>query len=53
MQRVLAVAARNVELHGSTPTIADDHCRVRLSGGSVSLDLSLSAEIERFIESAC
>lgn len=52
MQRVLAVAVRNVELHGWTPTITDDHCRVRLSGGSLSLDLGLSAEIKRFIEGA-
>ena len=52
MQRVLALAVRNVELHGWTPTITDDHCRVHLSGGSVSLDLGLSAEIKRFIEGA-
>lgn len=52
MERVLALAVRNVELHGWTPTITDDHCRVRLSGGSLSLDLGLSAEIKRFIEGA-
>ena len=50
MDRVLAMAVRNVELHGWTPTITDDHCRLRLSGGSVSLDLRLSAEIMRYIE---
>jgi hypothetical protein len=48
--RVLAVVVRNVELHGWTPRITDDHCRMRLSGGSVSLDLGLSAEIMRYIE---
>jgi hypothetical protein len=52
MERVLAVAVRNVELHGWTPTITDDHSRIRLSGGSVSLDLGLSANIMRFIEGA-
>jgi hypothetical protein len=52
MKRVLAVAVRNVDLHGWTPTITDDHCRVRLSGGSLSLDLGLSAEIKHFIEGA-
>jgi hypothetical protein len=50
--RILAVAVRNVELHGWTPQITDDHCRMRLSGGSVSLDLGLSAEIMRYIEAA-
>jgi hypothetical protein len=49
-ERVLAVAVRNVELHGWTPTITDDHCRLRLTGGSVSLDLGLSAKIMRYIE---
>ena len=52
MARVLALAVRNVELHGWTPTITDDHCRMHLSGGSVSLDLALSAEIMRFIDGA-
>jgi hypothetical protein len=51
-KRVLKLAVRNVELHGWTPTITDDHCRMRLSGGSLSLDLGLSAEIKRFIEGA-
>jgi hypothetical protein len=50
MERFLAVAVRNVELHGWTPTITDDHCRMRLSGGSVSIDLGLSAQITRFID---
>jgi hypothetical protein len=49
-ERVLAVAVRGVELHGWVPTITDDHCRLRLSGGSVSLDLGLSAEIMRYID---
>jgi len=50
--RVLAVAVRNVDLHGWTTEITDDHCRLRLSGGSVSIDLGLSAELLRYIEAA-
>ena len=50
--RILAVAVRNIELHGWTPSISDDHCRLHLSGGSVSLDLGLSAEIMRYIDGA-
>jgi len=49
--RILAVAVRNVELHGWVPTISDDHCRLRLSGGSVSLELGLSAKIMSYIDS--
>jgi hypothetical protein len=49
-ERLLAVAVRNVELHGWTPTITNDHCGMRLSGGSVSIDLALSAQITRFID---
>ena len=46
------MAVRNVELHGWVPSITDDRCRLRLSGGSVSLDLGLSAEIMRYITGA-
>jgi hypothetical protein len=51
-ERLLAVVVRNAELHGWTPTITDDHCRLHLSGGSVSIDLGLSAQIMRFIDGA-
>jgi hypothetical protein len=51
-ERVLAVAVRNTELHGWAASISEDHCRLHLSGGSVSLDLGLSAEIMRYIEGA-
>jgi hypothetical protein len=47
---VAAVAVRNVELHGWSAAVTDDHCRLRLSGGSVTLDLGLSANIMRYIE---
>jgi hypothetical protein len=50
--RVLAVALRNVELHGWTASISDDHCRLHLSGGSVTLDIGLSAQLMRYIEAA-
>lgn len=47
---VLRQALRNVELHGWTAAITDDGCRLSLQGGSVSLDLGLSAGITRYIE---
>ena len=48
--RVLAVAVRNVELHGWEPSVTEDHCRLRLSGGSVSLDVGRSAELLSHID---
>lgn len=48
--RVLAVALRDVELHGWSAAITDDGAAVRLSGGSVSLDISLGARAQHFIE---
>jgi hypothetical protein len=47
---VLRQALRDVDLHGWTATIAEDGCRVHLDGGSVSLDLGLSAGIAGFIQ---
>ena len=46
---VLAAAVRNVDLHHWTGQITDDACRLRLSGGSVTLDLGLSATIMQYI----
>jgi hypothetical protein len=43
-------AIRNVEMHGWNATITADGCRVHLDGGSVSLDLGLSAGIMKYIE---
>ena len=40
-----------VELHGWQVGITDDAARVRLSGGTVSIDLGLSASILEYIES--
>jgi hypothetical protein len=49
-QRILQAALRNVETHNWAAEITDDGARLRLSGGSVSLDLGLSATILRYIE---
>lgn len=48
--RVLQAALRNVETHNWHAAITDDGARLRLTGGSVSLDLGLSAVIMRYID---
>jgi hypothetical protein len=47
---VLRAALRNVDLHGWSGSISDDASRLHLSGGSVSIDIALSAAIMRYIE---
>jgi len=47
---VLRQALRHVDLHGWTAAITDDAARLRLGGGSVSIDLGLSAAITSYIE---
>ena len=47
---VLRQALRNVDLHGWTAAITEDGTRVHLAGGSVSLDLGLSAGIIGYID---
>lgn len=42
-------ALRDVELHGWTATITDDCTGLHLVGGSVSLDLGLSATVEQYL----
>jgi hypothetical protein len=49
-EQVLALATRNVDLHGWTLDISDDATRVHMRGGSVTLDIGLSANIRRFID---
>ena len=49
-ERVLAVAIRLVDLHDWQAEVTDDAARLRLSGGSVTLDLGLSASILQYIE---
>jgi hypothetical protein len=48
--RILAVAIRLVDLHDWQVEITDDAARLRLSGGSVTIDLGLSASILHYIE---
>ena len=47
---VLRQALRHVDLHGWTAAITEDGTRVHLAGGSVSLDLGLSAGITDYIQ---
>jgi hypothetical protein len=47
---VLRQALRHVEMHGWTAAVTDDATRLRLGGGSVSIDLGLSAAIADYIE---
>lgn len=47
---VLRQAVRNVNMHGWSASITDDGCRLRLDGGSVALDLGLSAGIASYIQ---
>jgi hypothetical protein len=48
--QILEVALRNVDVHGWSAEVTEDASRLHLSGGSVSLDLGLSAEIMRYID---
>jgi hypothetical protein len=47
---VLDEAIREVQLHDWEVEITADAARLRLSGGSVSIDIGLSANILRFID---
>lgn len=47
---VLRQALRNVDMHGWSAAITTDGARLHLGGGSVSLDLGLSAGITGYIE---
>ena len=47
---ILEVALRSVDMHEWQASITDDSARLRLSGGSVSIDLGLSASILQYIE---
>jgi hypothetical protein len=47
---VLRAALRNVEMHGWEGEITDDGCRLHLTGGSVTLDLGLSAGVTSYID---
>ncbi|HTX09182.1 MAG TPA: hypothetical protein VME22_11260 [Solirubrobacteraceae bacterium] len=47
---VLRQALRNVDLHGWSAEITSDGARLRLDGGSVSLNLGLSPGITGYIQ---
>ena len=47
--QILKVALRDVDLHHWLAEVTDDGTRIHLHGGSVSLDIGLSATLERFI----
>jgi hypothetical protein len=49
-QRVLELALRYVNTRGWAAVITDDNSAVRLTGGTVSLDISVGAAVMRFIE---
>jgi hypothetical protein len=49
--RVLHAALRNVNMHHWSAEITEDGARLRLTGGSVTLDLGLSATLLHYIDS--
>lgn len=49
-KQILALAVRNVDLHDWAVAISDDSTRLQMGGGSVSLDIGLSANIQHFID---
>jgi hypothetical protein len=50
-RQVLEIATRGVELHGWTTAVSNDSTRLELRGGSVGIDLGLSAVLRDYIES--
>jgi hypothetical protein len=48
-ERVRAVALRLVDMHGWEAEITHDYARLRLTGGSVPVELGLSATIHDYI----
>ena len=51
-KRVLDAAVRGVDLHGWDAALTEDGAGIRLSGGSVSLDVSTGAVLVHYLESA-
>jgi hypothetical protein len=47
--QVLRAALRDVEPHGWDAEITEDHARLRLTGGSVSIDLGLGSSLSEYI----
>ncbi len=48
-EHVRRAAVRGIDLHGWRAEITDDGCRLRLSGGSVTIDLGLGASVMSYI----
>ena len=48
-EQVLAMAIRDVDLYGWDVAVTDDRSAIRLSGGSVSLDIALGASVMAFV----
>lgn len=51
VQLVLRQAMRDVDMHGWTAWITDDYTCVHLDGGSVTLDVGLSATLQEYLRS--
>ncbi len=51
VKEICELATRHVDLHGWTAVVSDDATRLHLDGGSVSLDVGLSASLRDYIES--
>jgi hypothetical protein len=49
-ERILALALRDVDLHGWAAAVTADGSAIRLSGGSVTLDLAVGVTAQRFID---
>jgi hypothetical protein len=47
--QILRQSLRDVDLHRWSAAITEDGSSVRLSGGSVSLDIALSAAVTRYV----
>ncbi len=48
-EHIRRASVRGVDLHGWTAEITEDGCRLRLSGGSVTIDLGLGASLMSYI----
>jgi hypothetical protein len=48
--QVVAAAVRDVDPHGWEAMITDDHNRLRLQGGSVSIELGLGTALTAYIQ---
>jgi hypothetical protein len=49
-KQVLELATRRVDMHGWAASISADSTRIELRGGSVGLDVGLSAALRDYIE---